>query len=211
MEILKLTEPPASIFKKGHLLFQEENPCDGFYYISSGVAKIFTTHPDGKEIIHSLASSGDFIGLGCFFGQGKHAYNAYAMEDMKCHYFSRQTLNDDLMSSPEIMDLVLRKIGKIVDDAYHRHTDLIRFGVRQRMARCLCDLAATFGTKCPDGIKIGLRLNREELASVVGVASETAIRFISEFKRQGLIDEKDHCLVIKDQETLEKIYEQENL
>lgn len=73
------------------------------------------------------------------------------------------------------------------------------------MARCLCELAKSFGTEETEGIKIRLQLSREELASFLGVANETAIRFISEFKKLGILEEKDHFLIVKQKSKLEAI------
>jgi CRP-like cAMP-binding protein len=104
------------------------------------------------------------------------------------------------------MEIILHKIGKVLDETYQRNSQFIGAGVRQRMASCLSELAKSFGTEDPDGIRIKLQLSREELAAFLGVANETAIRFISEFKRMGILDERDHFLIIKQKTKLEAMY-----
>ena len=83
----------------------------------------------------------------------------------------------------------------------------MNFNVRQRMARCLLDLSKIFGEITNKGLKIKLPLSREELASIVGIAPETAIRLVSDFKNNKLIKEENHEIIIIDDEALESEYQ----
>ena len=53
-----------------------------------------------------------------------------------------------------------------------------------------------------EGTLIDLKLTREEMASMVGTATETLIRFISEFKDEGILKQYDKKILIMDESLL---------
>ena len=81
----------------------------------------------------------------------------------------------------KVMELACKEIGKATDTI----TKLAQKPVRERLAEVLLILKQTFGEKA-DGT-IDVTLTREEIASLVGTATESCIRILSEFKRDGLI------------------------
>ncbi len=208
MELLSLIDPaPEFKFRKGESIFLQDSPCEGIYYILTGTAKLCSFLSDGKEVIHHLASPGEFAGVSCLLGHEKHPFSARAMEDIHCCYFTRQELQGKFLTDKRITGLIFLKIGRLLNEMLHQQSRLSRFGVKRRMADCLCELSENFGEKTKEGIRIKLQMNREELASILGVAPETAIRFLSEFKRQGHISEENRHLIIKDLAALKLIAE----
>jgi CRP/FNR family transcriptional regulator len=85
--------------------------------------------------------------------------------------------------SMQIMKLLSHDLGK----AEHKMTDLAQKPVRERMAEALLFLKETYGTES-DGKTLSITLSREEIANVVGTATETAIRLLSEFKADAIIE-----------------------
>jgi CRP-like cAMP-binding protein len=60
--------------------------------------------------------------------------------------------------------------------------------LRKRVAQALVELVKTYGQSQPG--PVSMRLSREDLASRVGTATESVIRTLSDFKKEGLIDVK---------------------
>jgi CRP/FNR family transcriptional regulator len=83
----------------------------------------------------------------------------------------------------QIMKLLSNDLGK----AEHKITDLAQKPVRERMAEAILFLKETYGTE-NDGKTLNISLSREEIANVVGTATETAIRLLSEFKSDQIIE-----------------------
>src|SRR6202158_6638770 len=52
-------------FKKGQVIFSQDDPCDDVLYIQSGNAKLTIVNPQGKEAGLAIARAGGF-----FFGGG---------------------------------------------------------------------------------------------------------------------------------------------
>jgi len=66
-------------------------------------------------------------------------------------------------------------------------SDLAQKSVRERLAGNLLMLKETYGIDGEESTLIDISLSREDLANIVGTATETVIRLLSEFKKDGLI------------------------
>ncbi len=88
--------------------------------------------------------------------------------------------------------------------AENRLADMAQKPVRERLAETLLILKEFFGLEA-DGITLDISLTREDLAHIVGTATETVIRFLSEFKHENLIDIKGRKIRIINALKLSKI------
>ena len=59
--------------------------------------------------------------------------------------------------------------------------------VRERLASTILMLKETYGLEGEGSDVIDIALSREDLANIVGTATETVIRLLSEFKSDGMI------------------------
>jgi CRP-like cAMP-binding protein len=55
-------------FKKGQVIFSQDDPCDDVLYIQSGNAKLSIVNTQGKEAVLAIVGPGDFLGEGCIIG-----------------------------------------------------------------------------------------------------------------------------------------------
>jgi len=80
----------------------------------------------------------------------------------------------------------MKLLSEDLKDAEHRMTELVQKPVRGRVAEALLYLHQTYGTEA-DGQTIDVTMNREDIANIVGTATETTIRLLSEFKHDEVI------------------------
>jgi CRP/FNR family transcriptional regulator len=80
---------------------------------------------------------------------------------------------------------------KVLSDELHRSeiklTHLAQKPIRERLAETLLFIKETYGFEA-DGITLAVKLSREEIANLVGTATESTIRLLSEFKKDGMIE-----------------------
>ena len=80
---------------------------------------------------------------------------------------------------------------KLLSDELHRAevklTHLAQKPIRERLAETLLFIKETYGFET-DGITLNVRLSREEIANLVGTATESAIRLLSELKKDGIVE-----------------------
>lgn len=190
------------IYKKGEVIYYEDTPAFGFYYIKSGTVKIFSTDSVGKEVILRLATDEDIFGHGHLLGHKHHMNSAQAVEETICHFFDGNEFQRLMIRNPNLMGTVMKKIGEELSLIQDRCVDLMKKNVRERLASYFHYMTTHHSEKSEQGMKIRVHLSREEIASIIGTAHETAIRFIGEFKEMGLIREEDRVFYILDQERL---------
>lgn len=193
------------VYKKGEILYYEKTPSLGLYCISEGTVKVYTTDDKGREMIKRLSTKGDIFGYSHILGDKTHRDAARALEETQCYFIDIRSLEELLESNPQFSARLMKEIGKELTYSQMRCMGLIRKSVRERLAWHFHYMINHHGEDMGGKVRIKLQLSRDEIASLIGTASETAIRFISEFKEMGILEEEDRCFHVVDQEKLFKI------
>ncbi len=127
---------------------------------------------------------------------------AEAMEDAEITFLPAETFNHLLEADPKLSYAMLQKIAYELGEASKTITFLAQKTVRERLAEVLLLLEQKLGTD-PEGF-IKISLTREEIANLVGTATESAIRLISEFKQDELISVDGRNIRILNHDKLKK-------
>lgn len=189
--------------KKGDILYHEGNRISGFYCINSGIIKVYKTGLDGKEQIIRFAKPGDIIGYRSILSNETACTTAKAIEDSRVCFIPSDILINFIKQNPgfslELMKLTCNELG----EANSYITDIAQKTVRERLAEVLLKLVEDFGLDDQKYLKISL--TREELANIVGTATESVIRLLSEFKTDKLVELTGRRIKILNTRGLEKI------
>jgi len=190
-------------YKKGDVLYHEGNRINGFYCINSGIIKVFKTGFDGKEQIIRFAKPGDIIAYRSVLSNEPACTTAKVIEDCQVCFIPSEVLISFIKTNPnfalELMKLTCHELG----EANSYITDIAQKTVRERVAEVLIQLVEDFGLDDQKYLRISL--TREELANIVGTATESVIRLLSEFKADKLIELNGRKIRILNIEGLEKI------
>ena len=195
----KITET----YKRGSIIYQEGNRMKGFYCVQSGIIKIYQTGFDGKEQIIRFAKPGDIIGYRSIISNEPACTSTEVIEHaVLCHIPTEILLNlvrNNGNFAVELMKLTCKELG----EANSYITDIAQKTVKERLAEILIHLVEEFGED-EQGI-LGISLTREELSNIVGTATESIIRLLSEFKSQGYIGINGRKIKILDKPGLKYI------
>ncbi len=179
-------EKSAEFHRRGSILYQEGNRITGFYCVERGIIKIFKTGIDGKEQIIRFARKGDIIGFRSVLSRELACTTAEVIEDAVTCYIPGDILiylvKNNGNFSIELMQLTCKELG----EANEYITDIAQKTVRERLAEILIHLTEDFGLD--ENTVLQITLTREELANIVGTATESVIRLLSEFKHDKLIE-----------------------
>ena len=190
-------------YNRGDLMYAEGNRLSGFYCINRGIIKVFKTGIDGKEQIIRFAKRGDIIAYRSILSNEPACTSARVIEEaFVCHipaHILIKLARENPSFSMDVMKLTCHELGEA--NAYI--TDIAQKTVRERLAEILIHLIDEFGLD-PDSY-LNINLTREELANIVGTATETVIRLLSEFKSDRIIELNGRKIKILDRRVLEKI------
>jgi CRP-like cAMP-binding protein len=190
-------------YRRGDILYHEGNRISGFYCISSGIIKVYKTGLDGKEQIIRFAKPGDIIAYRSVLSNEPACTTAKVIEDCQVCFIPSEILVSFIKSNPsfalELMKLTCHELG----EANSYITDIAQKTVRERLAEVILKLVDDFGLDEQKNLNISL--TREELANIVGTATESVIRLLSEFKSDKLVELNGRKIRILNKKGLEKI------
>jgi CRP-like cAMP-binding protein len=190
-------------FKRGDILYNEGNRISGFYCIQSGIIKVYKTGFDGKEQIIRFAKTGEIIAYRSVLSNEVACTSAKVIEDCKVCFIPSEILvlliKTNSNFALELMKLACHELG----EANSFITDIAQKTVKERLAEILLLLVHDFGLDGQNFLRISL--TREELANIIGTATESVIRLLSEFKTDKLVDLNGRKIKILDIKRLEKI------
>jgi CRP/FNR family transcriptional regulator len=173
-------------YKKGDTIFREGTYPNGLFCMNEGKVKLVQTGNEGREQIVRLAGNADILGYRALICNDKYSSSAVALETSSVCFIPRDTFFAILSKNSDLMGKMMRLLAYDLKNAEHRIVEMAQKPVRERVAEMLLLLKETYGVE-KDGKTLAVALSREELASLCGTATETTIRFISEFKQGGYI------------------------
>ncbi|MFA7448238.1 MAG: Crp/Fnr family transcriptional regulator [Weeksellaceae bacterium] len=203
-ELMELShERKTILYKKGESIIEEGSTPKGIYYLDKGTAKMFKLGFNGKEQILRFTKAGDIIGYRSILSKQPYGASATAMEDVEVCFIPEKFFIKVLEIHPKLAFDVLRRISEDLGESAQTITFLAQKTVRERLAEVLVLLEKKLGAD-KDGF-INISLTREEMANLIGTATESAIRLISEFKNDELIEVDGRRIKILDHKKLEKL------
>ncbi len=173
-------------YKRGDIIYSEGSRINGSYIVSSGVLKIYKTGFDGKEQIIRFAKEGDLIGFRSIVSDELACTTARVIQDAVLCYFPGDVITSFIKGNPEFAMALMRLTCRELGESNKYLTDIAQKTVRERLAEVLLLLMDTFDLD--DNHTLQISLTREELANMVGTATESVIRLLSEFKSDKLIE-----------------------
>jgi CRP/FNR family transcriptional regulator len=179
-------EKGCMLYKKGQIIFNAGAYPHGLFCVKEGKIKIFRIGDEGKEQIVRLAKDGDILGYRALLSGDRYASGAEVLEDSKICFIPQKAFLGLIEGNGVLSMQLMKLLSHDLKNAEHRMIDLAQKPVRERVAEALLYLKSTYGTE-DDGITISVSLSREDIANIVGTATETTIRLLSEFKNDQLI------------------------
>ncbi|MBF2709795.1 Crp/Fnr family transcriptional regulator [Flavobacterium soyangense] len=203
-ELVKLAECKTSrTIKKGKPIFEEGDVVNGIYCITSGICKMSKLSANGKDQIVKLIKAGELLGQRSMISDEPANLSAVALEDMEVCFIPKSEVMNMFDSNNQFSMNMMKTICGDLKEASEHMVSISQKTVKERLAETLIYLAETFG-KNTDG-SLGIQLSREELAGMIGTATESCIRLLSDFNKLGLIELQGKKITIKDLNKLKRI------
>jgi CRP/FNR family transcriptional regulator, polysaccharide utilization system transcription regulator len=179
-------EKSCAYYKKGTIVYREGSRLTGFYCVTKGIVKVFKTGIDGKEQIIRFAKRGEIIAYRSLLSQELACTTAKIIDEAVLCHIPYQTLLFLIQSNWQFSHHMLQIVCRELREANDYITDIAQKSVRERLAEVLLLLKENFDLDHQNTLQISL--TREELANMVGTATESVIRLLSEFRQDKLIE-----------------------
>ncbi|MGK7397939.1 MAG: Crp/Fnr family transcriptional regulator [Candidatus Cyclobacteriaceae bacterium M3_2C_046] len=204
-DLSQLTQGKTCIkYKKGQTLFYEGTRPMGLFCINSGKVKVYKMSSEGKEQILNLAKPGDFLGYRALISEEFYNASATVIEEAAICYIPKSNFLEILNSNPAFFRKMMKAVCQELGVMEQKLVTIAQKSVRERLATTLLMLKETYGMEGNESILIDIALSREDLANIIGTATETVIRLLSEFKSDQLISLEGKKIKVLNQQGLMK-------
>jgi CRP-like cAMP-binding protein len=190
--------------EKGQQLFAEGAYPHGIFCVNTGKIKIHQMGEEGREQIVRFAKEGDVVGYRAMLAGEKYSSSATAIDTTSICFIPKNVIFSLIEKDSNFAIQLIKLLSNNLKHAEESILHLAQKPVRERMAESLLFLKEMYGLE-PDGITMSVSLSREEIATLVGTATETAIRLLSEFKSKKLVSFEGRKIQIIDMPGLLKV------
>ena len=200
-ELKKVSDTKTTqYFKKGDSIFTEGEKLNGVFCVRDGISKLSKLSSNGKDQIVKLATKGHLLGQRSVISNEPANLSAIAVNDMQVCFIPKEGILNTLNSNSNFAVEVLRHMAHDLKEADDVIVNMSQQTVKQRVAEAFLYMKNNFGED--DKGFLNLTLSREEISNVVGTATESCIRIISEFKKENWIKASGKKLAIINERAL---------
>ena len=190
-------------YRKKQLIYSAGNHPSRLFYVQKGKVKVFITNEDGKELIVSLFTEGDFFGYTSLLEGATYKDNAAAIDETEIAIIPKHEFEELMSTNREIAKKFIKLLAKDVVEKEQHLLNIAYNSLRKKVADALVTLQRKYGTDSNEHFTINM--SRENLAAVAGTAIESLIRTLGDFKNEKLIDITDAVITVRDGKKLQRM------
>jgi len=191
-------EPQQTVFYEGHA-------CLGLYLLCAGKVKLTRSSVRGQRQIVRILEGAELIEKHAFRAKAVHEVTCETLEPSQICLIEKEPYMALIQRNPalalSVIQLLSSELGTNMDQL-----DQFTFKTaRERLAGLLIELGERFGKKADGGLLVGIALKREEVAEMAGITVETAIRLLSAFRDEGLVNLDGRAITLLKPDRLARI------
>jgi CRP/FNR family transcriptional regulator len=196
----------SAIYKRRQVIFHEGAPATGLYILCQGAVKLYQSDRFGHEHILTIAGTGDVLGELPIDPLAPYSASAEAVTDSQLCFLPRERLVPFIETHPMTGVRLIAALSQALALARKKARTLALKGAESRLAELLLHLAGV-NEEEPHGAapRLTLGYSRRELAEMIGVSTETAIRLLGRLKQKQAIETSHRDLLITDLDKLARI------
>ena len=181
-------------FKKKQIIYSEGTNPHGLYLIKSGKVKTYKSNDMGKELIVSLFREGDYFGYSDLLDETLHRESAATLEDSEILLIPKVDFNSLVYKNAYVANKFIKMLA---NDVAEKESQLIKIAynsVRKRVSEALVNLFDRYTDSKLSNFQMAI--SRDDVANLSGTSTETAIRTLSDFKEERIIEIKGSTITI---------------
>lgn len=190
-------------YNKKEVVYSEGSFPSGIYMVNKGKIKCFKTNPDGKEFIVNLYKDGDYFGYTDLLEDSPYKESAAAIEPSEIVVIPKDDFFSLLHKNKEVSKKFIKMLANDLAEKEEQLLKLAYNSVRKRIAEALLMLISKYKESKDETFKMSI--SRDDIASIAGTSTETAIRTLSDFKDEKIIEIKGSTISIINEEKLNKM------
>jgi CRP-like cAMP-binding protein len=188
--------------EKGEIIWMAGSPSEFCAVVGVGFVKMSKSTPHGTDVAVELLGPGQCFGLMAVVEGRDFPLSAIAVTNTWYLKIPSREMQAVYAGSSALKDQMVRNIGPRLRKAHDMMTRLSSGRVEERIAAVLFILADSYGQKTDEGIEIEVPLTRHDIAEMAGTTTETAIRILSRWQKDGVASTDRHRITLLNQDAL---------
>ena len=183
-------------FAAKDMIFAPGDPDDHLYFLLEGTVRLYKIYGAYREATVALLTDGDIFGeLSFQETSGQNAF-AEAVADARVVVVRKSVLNEVIKRRPEFALKLFSSFSERLRQSDETISSLLNSEVSARLATLLSHLGDRFGEPHGSGTVLKVRLTHQDLANMIFSTREAVSKEMSEFQRAGLIETRNHRIVL---------------
>ncbi|MET3113746.1 CRP-like cAMP-binding protein/AmiR/NasT family two-component response regulator [Pedobacter sp. CG_S7] len=198
-ELQKLiTERKLRHIKKKQVVYYEGDAVTGVFLVIEGKIKTVKLTEDGRQLMTGIYTDDQYFGIPSLLLNEPYAETAEALEDTSICLLPRDMMEELLNQYPAIGRQFIKILSNNLMEKEEQLMQLAYHSVRKRLSEVLIRLTKQEKSNNP----LLLKVSRDNLAALAGMATETVSRILSDFKDENIIERKGSQIQILDLQRL---------
>ena len=189
--------PTVTTYKSKEVIYYQGDAPNNAFTLRKGMVKLFKSLPDGRVQIVRILKKGDLFGFDGFANQN-YNQSAIALTNVELCHLPLAGLQELRQTRPEIDKAMMDRWIRHLHDAENMMLDLGTKKASERLASFLVN----WGESEDGSDWKKMELSRKEIGDLLGLTIETVSRFLSQWKKIGIMQERSGYIRIKDKKTL---------
>ena len=198
-----ISDRKVKLVRKKQIIYYEGDAISGIYLILSGRVKAIKLSEDGRELVTGMYGPEEYLGIQAMLSSDQYNETTEAVDDTTVCLLPKDTVKQLLDNFTDIGQKFIKILSSNLIEKEEQLLQLAYHSVRKRMAEILLRLAKQQNNSDDNNAQI--RISRDDLASMAGMATETVSRTLSDFKDEGIIEKKGSVIQIVDSLKLQRM------
>ena len=191
-------------YKKNEIMYTEGDVPKYFHCLISGKVKVYKEGVGGRMQIMRIIKPVDYFGYRAFLANENYITSAAAFEPTTLCLIPMRLVDKWIKNNQQLAYYFIKLFSVELGRSYMRTVNLTQKHIRGRLSEALLFLKDTYGYEA-DYMTIAARLSREDLANLSNMTTSNAIRTLSAFCSEQIIEADRRKIKILDEEQLKKI------
>ncbi len=191
-------------YKKGETLIRADDDPQGIFYLTKGFIRQYTISKTGTELTLHILKPASFFPMVWAINGTPNVYYFEALTAVEVGRAPREDVVKFIKDKPEIIFELMSELLEDYAETLTRVEHLVFSDARRRVISVLLYIAKHFGEKGSEGTVVHHRFTQQDVATLVGVARETASNEMAKIEKQGLLQYVDHSILFSNLKKLER-------
>ncbi len=183
-------------YKKGEMLIRADDDPHGIFILKKGYIRQYTISNTGLELTLHILKPISYFPMVWAVNGTPNEYYFEALTEAEVGRAPRDEVVDFIKDKPAIIFELMSELLEDYQESLKRIEHLVFSDAYRRVISVLIYISKHFGEKINKGIIINQRFTQQDIATLTGVARETASNEMVKLEKNGMIKHINHAIVI---------------